>query len=59
MKSRKVQKLIDVIHQLAKNPARHEGVEGGAEIETKNFKDRHEFGVYIFQKLNHSTEVQF
>ncbi len=50
--SRKIQKLMDSIHQLAKNAARHEGVEGGGDIETKNFTDRHELGVYLCEKLH-------
>ena len=48
----KVQKLLKQVQELSKNVTKIESLENGGEIENKNFKDRHELGVYLFNKLS-------
>ena len=50
--SSKVQKLINQVHELSKNPSKYENLDGAGEVEQVNFKDRHNLGVYLFNKLS-------
>ena len=52
LESTKVQKLLKQIIELSKNASKIETVEQADEIEQKSFKDRHELGVYLFNKLS-------
>ena len=52
LESSKVQKLLKQIIELSKSASKIETVEQADEIEQKSFKDRHELGVYLFNKLS-------